>query len=355
MRLARVRATAYPKLTLSLRVLGRRADGFHELEALVVSLGQPHDVLEAYAVPAPGRRAASRSVGDDAGDDVPTDHTNLAFIAAEKLMVRAGRSGHGVRLVLRKRIPAGARARRRLGRRGRRAARGARASLDVDIDDAGVLEIAAEVGSDVPFCLRGGAAWMRGRGEVIEPVVARRRARVPRRDPAVPAVDPDGVPRPGTSSAARAPTRVGARAAPRRQVLPELANDLEPAAEAVEPRLVEFRAALEAATGRARAARRQRLGVRGAGRRRACAARRSSTRSAAACACRSSARRACRAASASAERPADDLASQRGYAALRRQYGGRLLAALLATLPARLLQQLLVLLLPHALAALLDQ
>ena len=53
-RLARVRATAYPKLTLSLRVLGTRPDGFHDLEALVVSLGQPHDVLEAYAVPAPG-------------------------------------------------------------------------------------------------------------------------------------------------------------------------------------------------------------------------------------------------------------------------------------------------------------
>ena len=54
MRLARVRATAYPKLTLSLRVLGRRDDGFHDLDALVVSLGQPQDVLEAFAVPAPG-------------------------------------------------------------------------------------------------------------------------------------------------------------------------------------------------------------------------------------------------------------------------------------------------------------
>ena len=53
-RLGRIRATAYPKLTLSLRVLGLRPDGFHELEGLVVSLGQPQDVLEAYAVPAPG-------------------------------------------------------------------------------------------------------------------------------------------------------------------------------------------------------------------------------------------------------------------------------------------------------------
>jgi len=81
-RLARVRATAYPKLTLSLRVLGRRPDGFHDLDSLVVSLGQPHDVLEAYAVPAPGG-VQVEVVGDEAAIDVPTDHRNLAFIAAE--------------------------------------------------------------------------------------------------------------------------------------------------------------------------------------------------------------------------------------------------------------------------------
>ena len=54
MRLARVRATAYPKLNLTLRVLGRRPDGYHDLESLVISLGQPHDVVEVFAVPAPG-------------------------------------------------------------------------------------------------------------------------------------------------------------------------------------------------------------------------------------------------------------------------------------------------------------
>src|SRR5262249_2408337 len=107
MRLARVRATAYPKLTLSLRVLGRREDGFHDLDALVVSLGQPHDVIEAYAVPAPG--GIQIEIADGGGvTDVPSDHRNLAFVAAEKLLVRAGRSGHGVRLVLRKQIPVGA-------------------------------------------------------------------------------------------------------------------------------------------------------------------------------------------------------------------------------------------------------
>src|SRR5262249_9457126 len=165
-RLARVRATAYPKLNLSLRVLGRRADGFHDLESLGVSLGQPHDVVEAFAGPAPGG-VQIEVVRAEVGDDVPADHRNLAFIAAERLMVRAGRSGHGVRLVLRKHIPAGG----GLGGGSADAAAAllvVRALLDVDIDDTGVLAIAAEVGSDVPFCVHRGAAWMPGPRHAVD-------------------------------------------------------------------------------------------------------------------------------------------------------------------------------------------
>lgn len=247
-RLARVRATAYPKLTLSLRVVGRRDDGFHDLDSLVVSLGQPHDVLEAYAVPAPGGVQVELAGDDPAAVGIPTDHTNLAFVAAEKLLVRAGRSGHGVRIVLRKRIPAGA----GLGGGSADAAAAllaVRRLLDVDIDDAGVLALAAEVGSDVSFCVRGGSAWMRGRGEIIEPLdfpsglaflVA-----IPPFRLATPDVyrawDRLGGPR--SERAVEAPRRVAS-------ILPELYNDLEPAAEVIEPRLVEFRGALEAAAGR---------------------------------------------------------------------------------------------------------
>ena len=247
MRLARVRATAYPKLTLSLRVLGRRRDGFHDLEALVVSLGQPHDVIEAYAVPAPG--GVQIEIADDDGvTGVPSDHRNLAFVAAEKLLVRAGRSGHGVRLVLRKQIPVGA----GLGGGSADAAAAllaVRRLLDVDVDDATVLALAAEVGSDVSFCVRGGAAWMRGRGEVIEPVdLASGLAFVV-------AIPPFGLSTPEVYRAwdeLGGPRATRAVPAPRRveKLVTELANDLEPAAEALEPRLVEFRAALEAATGR---------------------------------------------------------------------------------------------------------
>lgn len=246
MRLARVRATAYPKLNLSLRVLGRRPDGYHDIESLVVSLGQPHDVLEAFAVPAPGGVRVEVS-GIEVGEAVPSDHRNLAFIAAEKLLVRAGRSGHGVRLVLRKHIPAGG----GLGGGSADAAAAllaVRRLLEVDVDDAGVLSLAAEVGSDVPFCVRGGAAWMRGRGEVIEPVA------VPSGLAFVVAIPPFRLSTPDVYKAwdkLGGPASERALPAPRRlaPVLGELVNDLEPAAEALEPRLVEFRNALEAATG----------------------------------------------------------------------------------------------------------
>jgi 4-diphosphocytidyl-2-C-methyl-D-erythritol kinase len=246
MRLARVRATAYPKLNLTLRVLDRRPDGYHDLESLVISLGQPHDVLEAYAVPAPG--GVQLEVGGiEVGEDVPSDHRNLAFIAAEKLLVRAGRSGHGVRLVLRKHIPAGG----GLGGGSADAAAAllaVRRLLEVDVDDAGLLELAAEVGSDVPFCVTGGSAWMRGRGEQIEPL------ELPRGLAFVVAIPPFRLSTPEVYAAwdrLGGPTATRSVPAPRRisGVLSELANDLEPAAEAVEPRLREFRTALEAATG----------------------------------------------------------------------------------------------------------
>ena len=110
------------------------------------------------------------------------------------------------------------------------------------------MAIAAELGSDVPFCLRGGAAWMRGRGEIIEPVsVATGLAFVVAIPPfrlSTPDVyrawDELGGPR--SERVVPAPRRLA-------HILPELVNDLEPAAEAVEPRLREFRDALEAATG----------------------------------------------------------------------------------------------------------
>jgi 4-diphosphocytidyl-2C-methyl-D-erythritol kinase len=244
-RLSRVRATAYPKLTLSLRVLGRRDDGYHEIEALTVSLGQPSDVVEVSAVPHPG--GVSFTVEGET-EYVPAGMDNLAARAAEDVMLRAGRSGHGVRMVLRKRIPAGA----GLGGGSADAAAtlvAVRKLLDLELSDDDLLAIAARLGSDVPFCLRGGAAWMRGRGEVLEPVALRPGLGF------LVAIPPFRLATPAVYAAW---DRLGGPEAHRRvepqgpvaRLIGELANDLEPAAEAIEPGLAEFRAALERAVGR---------------------------------------------------------------------------------------------------------
>jgi 4-diphosphocytidyl-2-C-methyl-D-erythritol kinase len=239
-----VRATAYAKLNLTLRVLGRRPDGFHDLEALTVSVADPHDVVEVRAVPHPG--GITLEVAGET-DDVPAGPENIAVRAGEALLVGAGRSGHGVKLTLRKKIPAGA------GLGGGSADAAAtlvaiQRLLEVEVDEAGLLEIGASVGSDVPFCLTGGAAWMRGRGEVLEPVA------VSGGSPVVVALPPFRL---VTRTVYEAWDELGGPRSTREVPAPAAAagivescvNDLEPAAEHVEPRLVQFRQALEDAAG----------------------------------------------------------------------------------------------------------
>lgn len=244
-RLQRVRATAYGKLTLSLRVLGLRADGYHEIEALTVSIGQPSDVVEVEAVPHPGG-VTFAVVGEI--DHVPAGMDNLAARAAEDVMLRAGRSGHGVLLTLRKRIPAGA----GLGGGSADAAAtlvAVRTLLELELTDDELLAVAADLGSDVPFCIRGGAAWMRGRGEILEPVALRAGigflVAIPPFRLATPTVYAawDELGGPESTRQVEPPGSVG-------RLIGALANDLEPAAEAVAPELAGFREALERAAGR---------------------------------------------------------------------------------------------------------
>jgi len=241
-RLGRVRATAYAKLTLSLRVLGRRDDGFHDIKGFAVSINDPHDVVEVEAVPHPGGITFGL---DGEVDGVPEGPANLAYRAADELLVRAGRSGHGVRLHLRKKIGAGA------GLGGGSADAAAtlvaiRRLLDVDLDDQRLAALGATLGSDIPFCLGGGAAVMQGRGERLEPV------EIGAGLPFLVAIPPFRL---ATPTVYRAWDDLGGPRSRRTVPAPpavapfvsELANDLEPAAESVESRLREFRDDLEAA------------------------------------------------------------------------------------------------------------
>lgn len=239
-----VSARAFPKLTLALAVLGLRDDGYHDLEALTVSIGQPHDAMEVTPHDEPG--VSLELVPDD--PEVPVGDDNLVVRAARELLGRAGLVDRvGVGIALTKRIPSGA------GLGGGSADGAAtlvavRAALGLDVDDATLIDIAADLGSDVPFCLHGGAARMTGRGERLErvdlPLGIPFLLAVPEFRCSTPEVyaawDELGGPR---------STRVVPAPAMLDGVVRELVNDLEPAAELVEPGLAEFRARLEVAAG----------------------------------------------------------------------------------------------------------
>jgi 4-diphosphocytidyl-2-C-methyl-D-erythritol kinase len=259
-----VRVIARAKLTLSLRVLGLRPDGYHELEALVVSIRDPHDVV-GLRIQAPFGvrvRLSGRAVVG-----VPVDQTNLAARAARLLLDAAAEgedagpwAASGLDVSLHKTIPAGA----GLGGGSADAAGalvGGARLLGLALDGDGLAALAARLGSDVPFCVAGGGAWMRGRGEIIEPLPALARSADGAESDGgglalVVAVPPFGLSTPavyrawddlgGPSSTRAVPTP----AALAGLGLPdELVNDLEPAAEHVEPRLRPFRESLEALAG----------------------------------------------------------------------------------------------------------
>jgi 4-diphosphocytidyl-2-C-methyl-D-erythritol kinase len=261
-----VRVIARAKLTLSLRVLGLRPDGYHELEALVVSLRDPHDVVGLRIQPPFGVRVrlSGRAVAG-----VPADDTNLAARAA-RLLLDAAADGEdpgpwaasGLDLSLHKTIPAGA----GLGGGSADAAGtlvGGARLLGLRSDPAMLAALGASLGSDVPFCLAGGAAWMRGRGEVIEPLPAFSGWAGLSSGPdasggvaLVVAVPPFGL---STPAVYRAWDELGGPSSTRTVPTPgtlaglglpdELVNDLEPAAEHLEPRLRPFREALETLAG----------------------------------------------------------------------------------------------------------
>jgi 4-diphosphocytidyl-2-C-methyl-D-erythritol kinase len=139
------------KLTLSLRVTGVRADGYHLLDAEMVSVDLA-DTLE-IADGSGGITLVDEVVGGQDATRVPPGGQNLVSRALDLLGRRAA-----VRLV--KRIPPGA----GLG--------GGSADAAAVLRWGGRPEVALAVrlGADVPFCLRGGRARVRGMGEIVEPL-----------------------------------------------------------------------------------------------------------------------------------------------------------------------------------------
>jgi 4-diphosphocytidyl-2-C-methyl-D-erythritol kinase len=162
--MAELRVRSPAKINLHLEVLGLRPDGFHEL-AMVMQTIELVDELR-LAPTADGRISLHCD-----HPDLPTDSSNLIVRAAELLRARCGLPELGAMIHLSKQIPIGA------GLAGG-SSNGA-ASL-VGLNELwglgytpGMLEaMAAELGSDMPYCLVGGTQLCFGRGERLEPLPA---------------------------------------------------------------------------------------------------------------------------------------------------------------------------------------
>jgi 4-diphosphocytidyl-2-C-methyl-D-erythritol kinase len=153
--------TAPAKINLHLRILGRRPDGFHEVETRMCPVSLADEVrLE----PRPDKKV-KLTCSDPA---VPADESNLALRAARAFESATG-IGKGWNIDLKKNIPHGA----GLGGGSSDAAavlRGLNVSCGRPLSPEALDGLAAGLGSDVPFFLRGQTCDARGRGEVLQPV-----------------------------------------------------------------------------------------------------------------------------------------------------------------------------------------
>ena len=199
--------TAPAKLTVSLRITGVRDDGFHLIDAEMVTI----DLVDALTF----TEGDGLEVVGASGLPVPADDDNLVRRALRLV-------GRTAQVRLEKRIPAGA----GLG--------GGSADAAAVLRWAGVDDVvlAARLGADVPFCVLGGRARVRGIGDVLTPL-----DHLDRTFTVV--TPPFGC---STPAVYRAWDDLGGPTA-------DGPNDLEPAALAVEPRLVEWRDRLGDATG----------------------------------------------------------------------------------------------------------
>jgi 4-diphosphocytidyl-2-C-methyl-D-erythritol kinase len=159
-----VRIPAYAKVNLRLDVLGRRADGYHELRTIFQTISL-HDTLALEATRKPGvelRIDGNEQLAGEPGKN------NLVYRALDELGRELG-SRQGVRAQLTKRIPVG----RGMGGGSSDAAAALLGLLRLTgkrVPLEKLMSIASSLGSDVPFFLQGGRALGIGRGEEIYPL-----------------------------------------------------------------------------------------------------------------------------------------------------------------------------------------
>jgi 4-diphosphocytidyl-2-C-methyl-D-erythritol kinase len=233
-RLTVLRARSMAKVTLSLRVLGLRADGYHDLDALTVAADRPFDDV----VLTPQYRGIRVSVSPNGA--APTTPDNLASRAIRLLRPHLPADLPGIRIRLVKQIPMGGGLG---GGSGNAAAVLTLLARHYRVPKRIVEATAKRLGSDVPFALRGIPAFMRGRGDRLD-----RADHVPALHLVI-ATPPFGC---STPDVYRAWDALGGpkghRVVESDLIDGGLRNDLEPAALVVAPELAAFRDTFAAAT-----------------------------------------------------------------------------------------------------------
>ena len=157
-----VKEKAYAKVNLHLECLGRREDGYHDIKSVMCSLSLADEVTVTLL----NTDRRSVRVYISGNTRLPTDGRNLVVMAAELFMKKMAISADII-IKLDKHIPVAA----GLGGGSSDAAATLRALNRLfgrPCTERMLLSMAAELGSDVPFCLLGGTALCEGRGELVK-------------------------------------------------------------------------------------------------------------------------------------------------------------------------------------------
>lgn len=157
----KVEEKAYAKINLVLNIGDLRPDGYHDIQTIMQSL-ELHDDVTVEQTGGTGITVTA-SV-----DTIPTDESNLAAKAVKAFAAKTGVSADGLSIHIEKRIPVAA----GLGGGSSDAAATLRAlnqiyETNLSLDE--LAEIGMEVGSDVPFCIHGGCAYVEGKGDMVVP------------------------------------------------------------------------------------------------------------------------------------------------------------------------------------------
>lgn len=157
----KVEEKAYAKINLVLNIGDLRPDGYHDIQTIMQSL-ELHDDVTVEQTGGTGITVTA-SV-----DTIPTDESNLAVKAVKAFAAKTGVPADGLSIRIEKRIPVAA----GLGGGSSDAAATLRAlnqiyETNLSLDE--LAEIGMEVGSDVPFCIHGGCAYVEGKGDMVVP------------------------------------------------------------------------------------------------------------------------------------------------------------------------------------------